>query len=513
MSISESKIAKAHYCAKKVFVIYPPESFSDSLLLGSLQGLVSNLADEQIMFAAGAFPLYEYTCEKKYGARFIYRDSQGEKWTAASMLSHFASLLDGYIIADCDSENEGNYVAVSVAASLNAVIVTPENEKTAQNAGLKMLLDCRELDDSWLRSSPFWQNINPDLAVEQVITEAPRLVDYAIMAGAYFTYYKGSDEREHREKFAFLNKGAIVFGWNSLLGEYDTVLSFSLQNVCMVPADHAFNLSTLSGFEMSDIPEQKTKKASGDFEKPRHTVCFIMSDGDNLQWLLNGFAMDSSWFASKHRGKFALGWGLPACVSEVAPAMLEYLVGEMKNEEEFIMQLSGEGYTFPSKWDKEELYKMTKSLAARMEQMDTRYAEVLDDKGFTPTTIDAFTCREQIDGVFYIDYWNYAGMKGQLFFSNGKPAVSARYRLWADLPDGQVDHIADAINSASRDPFSPDSYTFVTVHCWSGLDKEGRLVPDGKTVKAVKAVVDKLAKDVNVVTPREFMERIKHCLS
>ena len=76
--------------------------------------------------------------------------------------------------------------------------------------------------------------------------------------------------------------------------------------------------------------------------------------------------------------------------------------------------------------------------------MNMKYAEILDDEAFSAEHFEPFTKQEGIDGIFYIDYWNYAGMKGDILWSNEKPVVSAKYRLWAELEDGQVDYIANA---------------------------------------------------------------------
>jgi hypothetical protein len=37
-------------------------------------------------------------------------------------------------------------------------------------------------------------------------------------------------------------------------------------------------------------------------------VAFLMTDGDNIQWLLGPFSTSPSWFASPDRGLVPLGW-------------------------------------------------------------------------------------------------------------------------------------------------------------------------------------------------------------
>ena len=39
-----------------------------------------------------------------------------------------------------------------------------------------------------------------------------------------------------------------------------------------------------------------------------YTQLFVMTDGDNIQWLLNWFLTDERWFGSNNRGQVDIGW-------------------------------------------------------------------------------------------------------------------------------------------------------------------------------------------------------------
>ena len=41
----------------------------------------------------------------------------------------------------------------------------------------------------------------------------------------------------------------------------------------------------------------------------KHTVCFMMTDGDNIQWALNDLTTNERWYGYPDRGQFAMGWG------------------------------------------------------------------------------------------------------------------------------------------------------------------------------------------------------------
>ena len=175
------------------------------------------------------------------------------------------------------------------------------------------------------------------------------------------------------------------------------------------------------------------------------------------------------------------------------------------------MQLSGLGYTFPSRWDTGHRQKMASELAASMKRSGLRYAEILDDDGFREESLGDFTAEDGIDGLFYIEYSWYASLRGKILWSNGKPVVSAGQMIWADHPAGGLGTISRKINNASTDPSDEDAYTFLIVHAWSGM-KDGKLAAHGNTLDAVAELVSMLDDDVELVTPDVFMDRlVKNC--
>ena len=498
-------VAKAAYQARTLYVVSQP-AFADSLTLATLQGLVANKGTEQIVIDMGAYSKFKPYLESEYHVTIEKKNSENKTWTTWRLVEHFKNQLSGYILCDDDENAQSCSVAISLANQFNAVVVTKSKETKAKEAGLTCVLDVTGKTDAWLRQSEYFSKLNKNIAVEQPASMSPRLVDYAVMSNAYFYFSDSNDKGKHTEQFKYLNSNAVVIGWNNTLGEYSTVSSLSSVNACLIPADHAFNLSTLSSFRLETI-SQKTAETTTSNNK--HTVCFVMSDGDNLQWILNNFATEKYWFASSLRGQFNMGWGIPAAAIDLSAPMVNYLYDKMTAKDEFIMQISGLGYTMPSQWkDKNALKEMATELNDYMGRANLRIAEVLDDGGFTHSNLGVFTAQSNIDALFYIDYANYAGYHGQILWSNNKPIISARYRLWANLNDGSVENIANSINAASTDPQSANSYSFVIVHAWSGLDKNGNLVPNGNTMNAVEAVIQRLDSDVEVVTPSAFVDKI-----
>lgn len=502
--IFESAVQKAAKQASTLYLIGEPSAFSDKVTLATLQGLVANQCEDQILINAGAYNNY-----KSYLTNWnctVETKVDGKSVSLSALLAHYKDKLSGYVLASDDSASDSGNVAISLAGLLNAVVVTPKNQSLCDELGLTCLLDATDKDDAWLRASEYWDLLSKEIAVEQPLNMAPKLVDYAVMSRAYFSFYNGRNSGEHRDKYRFLSDNGIVLGYNNTLGEYDTVASFSAENIQMIPADHAYNLSTLSGFQTA-IMDQKTPVTETEVGKKAHTVCIILSDGDNMQWLMNDFTTSSKWWASRYRGKFNMGWGLPATAIDLVAPMNSYLYDTMTPKDEFIMQLSGLGYTFPSRWGSAARSAMAAKLSEYMERTDLHYAEILDDNGLNERTVGDFTKQEGIDGLFYIDYSNYAGKNGQILWTNGKPTVAARYRLWANNADGSIASISRAVNRASTDPTKAASYSFIIVHAWSGLTG-GKLSDSGNTMDAVAELIKAFDDDVDVVTPTEFMNRI-----
>ncbi len=503
-----SAISTAPNRATTVLLANAPTG-ADGVTMGTLQGLAAKQSSTQILLRANAWSLY-LTNIQSAGTIVRETDALGKAWNLASLLAYYAPQLSGYILSSQASLS----VAISISGVTNAVVVQKENEQLAIDAGLTLLLDVSDKDDAWLRQSEYFGLLSRSVAVEQPASMAPKLIDYAVMAGAYINFYQGTQSGEHTVMFDFLDDNAVILGWNNVLGEYATVRSFADVNACLIPADHAYNLSTLSSFA-GDGKLNETLYATEESNKSHvnntsvHTVCIVMSDGDNLQWALNDYATNPSWYASPLRGKFAMTWGLPPLLGDLALPMMQHYGAEQSATDEFIMQLSGLGYTFPSRWSAEAKASMASRLSSVMRARGMRYMSILDDHGFTAENMNAFTSQDGIEGVFYIDYDNYAGYQGAMLWSNSVPVVSARYRLWSGLDGCDPQSIASSINQAPVGITNQDAYSFIIVHAWSGLDKEGNLVASGDTMAAVDQLVSLLGDQVEVVTASEFMNRIK----
>lgn len=487
----------------KLYLAGVPEHDYDLLTLVSLQGIMARSGSERILVQYDkSTSLFLDTVKAQYPDC-----KTGYAHSVWAFLKKDSSRVSGYILTDLHDDSVN--VATSIAGFLNAVIVTKDNESEAVKIGLSCLLDVSDKDDAWLRQSEYFSKLDKNVAFMHNPDNVEHLRDYAIFCGAYMFTDQIATQEEIIQKVDFLNSGFIILGWNTKCGELETVRALSKQNGSIIAADYAKNLATYSGFKLYAATQKTETAVEG--EKKHHTVTIVVSDGDNLQWTLNTLPISGNWFKNPARGKYAIGWGLPASLIDVAPPVLAYYYQRMKTNEEFIMQLSGLGYTFPSYWTNPlSRLQMQKKVGAVMERADMSVMEILDDvrlnRELAETYYGGFLKEDSIDGILYIDYSDYSCYNGQVFWINGKPIVTARYRIWADYTD--INALAKSINAAKTDPKSEAAYSFIIVHAWSGLDVNGKVVANGNTLDAVTALIEKLDDDVEVVTPTEFIRRI-----
>lgn len=133
------------------------------------------------------------------------------------------------------------------------------------------------------------------------------LRDYAILSKSLIFYENDVNDISLRESiFSSMNDGGRILGWGP--DEHTNVSIASSFGIDMIAADWSYNLSVLSSYP--SIPmNQKTSKDMIQ-EDGVHYVTFIMSDGDNQQWLLGSNYNTKDWFGSPYRGNFNLGWSL-----------------------------------------------------------------------------------------------------------------------------------------------------------------------------------------------------------
>ncbi len=482
--------------AKKASVIYHLGSAGDGtsqrILGATMQGLAAKLSDVQVFFDGGSIDKMTEQIERVWGVP-VEETMNGEDASVETMLRYYFDngVLNQYVL--CSSTNEeAFYVAVSLSGVLNAVVATEETKALLDGIGYTCAIDVTDKTDAWLRQSEYWDLFNKEVAFEQTWGIIPDLFDYCVLNGSYINYYNGYVADEHIAIYEFLDDNAVVFGWNGTLGEMPTTQSLASGNITLIPSDFAANLSTLSGFRMESAQQKRNYDDGTDVEDV-HTVTFIYTDGDNIQYIINAM-QGGGLYGSELRGTFDLGWGVPANMLETIPPMASYLYESMTERDEFVVALGSIGYTFPSRWSKEARAAMTEDVADYMKRTDLRYMLILDDMAWDEELFADYTEHDGIDGIFYVGSDN---VNGHVVWTNGKPAVGCRSGFTGGY-DGDYNNILRFLQrkTLSTDVSKTRSYSMYYVGCWcTGVD-------------VVSSMVEQLPDNVDVVTPSEFMDRM-----
>ena len=126
------------------------------------------------------------------------------------------------------------------------------------------------------------------------------LRDYAILSKSLVFYEDDIHDSTLRELiFNSMDDGGRILGWAP--DEHTNLSIASSFGIDTIAADWSYNLSVLSSYpsttKLQNINNQVTE------EDGVHYITFIMSDGDNQQWLLGSNFNMKNWFGSPHRGK------------------------------------------------------------------------------------------------------------------------------------------------------------------------------------------------------------------
>jgi hypothetical protein len=181
---------------------------------------------------------------------------------------------------------------------------------------------------------------------------------------------------------------------------------------------------------------------------------------------------------------------------------MQFLYDKATNTSEvkdyFIGSSSGIGYMNPDIFpDLQASVELTNAFFAKA---DLNILNIIGSE-YREEDMMKFLAQDNIDAVFYYDYANYAGRDGVIYIVNDKPVITARYRMWDGFDDAAS--VAEKLNKQSTDAYSSDGYSLIAVHAWSF---------NNYVVDEINSCVSQLNDNVIVVTPDEFIKRIKRKL-
>jgi hypothetical protein len=474
---------------------YTGKSMTDSEVFatGSLSGI---LARTKPMIIQWQYFHQEIVREANLGIRII--DSYSNNFSG--LLGLFSKRLDGYIL--CEPKSASSNVAATLSGILNAVAIPSDIEQKAIGAGLTKILDVRGKDEAWLLDN-YGDRINKNFAFFQSLGSWLGLVDYTAYTGGIRYYDPQINGALALRVYDFLNPGATFFGW--WVTEDGSVGKISQKSFKMIPSDGLKNLATLTNV---DVPIVKQKEPVTPFKVvPNvHTVCFVISDGDHIGWVVGAGYWDSWIWKNDNQSRLKLGFTLSPALAELTPLIYNDIINGLQTTPEgrnvAVAAPSGVGYYFPSASPNNSFH--CEQLNKFMRKADMSIVNVIDtDNGAHDPT--EYLKQSNIDALFYYTYGSqYTGMKGKISWYKGKPSIGGRFTFWGNSSDRSAETqekvaqtLANILNNQSTNIYAEAGYSLIPVHIWTENPHD------------VLNLVKKLGPNVRVVAPDEFVWLIR----
>lgn len=321
-------------------------SSAEMFLFASLKGIVNRTQPRIFSYEGDAFAEGQYTWLQSLGLGW---NEPADKW---SLITKYRSELSGLIVYDPAQLHTVN-LATMLAKDRKALIASPGllSRLTSAPYNLPILLDLRGQFTSKLQVyqtllNTYWPNLdhrllfglNPDIHKAAVR-------EYATALGAAVIWLDPNIPSESSLLNSFLSSmpaGANYMGWWQ--DEGPGVERGSTYGIATIASDWATNLTVHSGMPRTvNVKPMPAKPAL----QNKIYVAFILSDGDNLQYVEH--LMRKLW-SNPDRGTVPIGWTLSPAMLDAMPGALNYYYQTSTANDNLISGPSGYGYAYPNNW-------------------------------------------------------------------------------------------------------------------------------------------------------------------
>lgn len=473
-------IFEKYELSDEIYVVNGGVSTDERAAIQSLQGLVAR--DKATIFINyGQDSATELAFLENAGCKLIYTDKNGENWTLKNLIPLFNSYItdNSYVLFTSTETTEQINMAFNYTTVYGCLAVPESCEETVNVLGMKKAYDLTENKITVIDQEKFYEEHKELFRTDALVHQnymVSGLRDFAVQQNIFIAYAMDSNyvERTFRDKLLTeLEPSSIVFGWCQYEVKFtESVSSFGHY---VIPSDHCFNMTILNACEPQQISEKKDINAP-ELDPEKHYIAIVYSDGDNAQWVSNGYREFHIWQS------FGLDtpvtWTFPPLMNEFSPVAVKKATDKLGNCS-FITGPSGAGYARVSKMSAEKLEAYSEFTAATMLASGLTTMTLLDEPLGLPdflweNKLSYFTRYDNIKGgILQIDPTRYAGGEGKVFFVDDKPFVSVRLSLW--YPSGNADDVtnewlkeqAEIVNNYSANISSISGYSVINVHPWT----------------------------------------------
>lgn len=430
--------------------------------------------------------------------------------------------FDGYVLTDVKNNPESGIVASVASHVYNSIIVDVRDKEYFEKAGYSM-----KYDATHKTTLDAWHEFKDKCSNEALVimpVQTGELREFAIKNNLFVLNLnkKQGDPRSGQnvdlleEVLAWLQPNVPVYGWEQGVSEDQFVARISKSGHPMIPCDWSYNHSLTSLLyteRQQPVQAQSFNPKLIDFDKKRNYVSFFLSDGDNIQWMMQDFA--TGFYDVPEAIEVKMSYGLPvSTLSMMAPAQLHNLMN-LRRDECSVLEMLGGGYYYIDTYSQnnnrnDNLKIAAERLAVSMHRYHVGLLGVMAmdvksvaSKEAYQTFVDA---NDRLEGIIALQYSPYAGGGGEVFWVTNKngydiPVITVRYSLWDRIHEreGSPDFIASKLKAEAQ----VESFSAICVHAWS------RFEGNAHGAAAARLCAGKLDGRFEVVNMQELVWRLR----
>ena len=430
--------------------------------------------------------------------------------------------FDGYVLTDVKNNPESGIVASVASHVYNSIIVDVRDKEYFEKAGYSMKYDATHKTtlDAW---HEFKDKCNNEALVIMPV-QTGELREFAIKNNLFVLNLnkKQGDPRSGQnvdlleEVLAWLQPNVPVYGWEQGVSEDQFVARISKSGHPMIPCDWSYNHSLTSLLyteRQQPVQAQSFNPKFIDFGKKRNYVSFFLSDGDNIQWMMQDFA--TSFYDVPEAIEVKMSYGLPvSTLSMMAPAQLHNLMN-LRRDECSVLEMLGRGYYYIDTYSQnnnrnDNLKVAAERLAVSMRRYHVGLLGVMAMDVKSVASKEAYQAfvdaNDRLEGIIALQYSPYAGGGGEVFWVTNKngydiPVITVRYSLWDRIHEreGSPDFIASKLKAEAQ----VESFSAICVHAWS------RFEGNAHGAAAARLCAGKLDGRFEVVNMQELVWRLR----
>jgi|GEM_PF-564653 len=478
----------------------------ERILLISLQGIV-NRKQPRIYLLLNDEDLFWLKEMQRQGAT----DSTIPVADPLSLVSRFRTSINGAVVSDPKVYDSPD-IAASIAGADDLVMATPA---LAAKLHLPIKTDLRGKFKNnvealrYLRTKVF-PRLNPYLAI---CLDPPLLdngsIDQIIAARGIAFWMTGikaqglpganmaGEVAETKELLARMPLNAVVrgFWWHGDGWGIDEGPGVSLGSrfgKVTVVSDYVSNFSVFSGVPAQNL-KQKPRPPAPKLDPSKVYVALTMSDGDNLSTWRSYFR---DYFNNPLHGSFPMGWGMGPSIIDNNPVWARWYYEHAGPNDEFICDVSGVGYMYPSDWatslkDRDaathSFYRWTQTY---MNRLDMRTVRLMNVAAADISRVAPDLARTK----FLMPDYGYSGEHTYPEFTYTLPTGQPVFRAITPA-EGGAQHLADLV----RQRVGTIRPAFANVFIWNW----------GSKPADIKQMLNLLGPEYVPVTPSQLYELYK----